>query len=396
MKCLVIGGGGPVGMALLYLLKQLGWTAAVVDPKRPRYQAVHDRLLAGTLESWTDQPYGLEELDRRLAAEPFDAVVDLSPTMDKRRSIGLCDARGVSLVNSTMVDCKEDIHIAAYNFLDSRPTAQLRPHVVASGMNPGALNAMAEDVIRTHEKPDAICFWEYDDTVPADGVLRRPSITWCAGEASAEMDEDWNFEVIEEGTVLLHEDALSWTPQSFRACGVPLDQVPVPPGGDAFLIGHEECIYMGWRHDTAVKFIYGFHPENMRLIREAGWGFEPELLLCRPQAALQGGDIVGVACQYGDLWRGQYCRLANTPAIPADTNATCVLVASGLVASLAVLGQDGVKSGAHLTHELEEFMPAFRSVTKVHEYLIEGGKSTEIEDIRPEAGLRPLLAQMGV
>ena len=84
MKCLVIGGGGPVGMGLLYLFKHLGWTAAVVDPKRPRHPAVHDRLLAGTLESWTEQTYGLDELDRRLAAERFDAVVDLSPTMDKR------------------------------------------------------------------------------------------------------------------------------------------------------------------------------------------------------------------------------------------------------------------------------------------------------------------------
>ena len=49
MKCLVIGGGGPLGMGLRYLFKHLGWTAAVVDPKRPRHGAVHERLLAGTL-----------------------------------------------------------------------------------------------------------------------------------------------------------------------------------------------------------------------------------------------------------------------------------------------------------------------------------------------------------
>ncbi len=347
MKCLVIGGGGPVGIGLLYLFKHLGWTAAVVDPKRPRHREVHDRLLAGTLESWTEQTYGLDELDRRLAAERFDAVVDLSPTMDKRGSISLCDRRGVSLVNSTMVDCKDDIHIAAYNFLESRPEAKNRPHIVASGMNPGALNAMAEDIIAVHDVPDAIVYWEYDDTAPADGVFRGPSITWCPGESSAEMDEDWNFEVVEEGTVLLHEDALSWTPQSFRTCGVPLDLVPVPPGGDAFLIGHEECIYMGWRHDTAVKFIYGFHPENMRLIREAGWGFEPELLLCGPGSVLRGSDIVGVSCRYADddARVGRYCRLANPAAMPADTNATCILVAAGVAASVLHLEKAKVCAG---------------------------------------------------
>jgi hypothetical protein len=169
----------------------------------------------------------------------------------------------------------------------------------------------------------------------------------------------------------------------------------VPPGGDAFLIGHEECIYMGWRHDTAVKFIYGFHPENMRLIREAGWGFEPELLLCAPGAPLCGRDVVGVSCQYGGNWRGQYCRLENTAAIPTDTNATCILVASGVAAALLAIGQGSARPGVHLTHELEEFMPAFRSMTRVHQFLVEGGKSVAIEDMRPEAIARPLLAEMG-
>jgi hypothetical protein len=153
---------------------------------------------------------------------------------------------------------------------------------------------------------------------------------------------------------------------------------------------------MGWRHDTAVKFVYGFHPENMRLIREAGWGFKPELLLCAPGATLRGGDIVGVSCRYGDLWRGQYCRLDNTPATPVDTNATCMLVASGLAASLAVLDQDGLRPGVHLTHELEEFMPAFRSMAQVQSFLIEGGKTTVIEDVRADAAHPPLLARMGV
>ena len=385
MKCLVIGGGGPVGMGLLYLFKHLGWTAAVVDPKRPRHGDVHERLLAGTLLGWTDQPYGLEDLDRRLAAERFDVVIDLSPTMDKRRSIGVCDGRGVSLVNSTMVDYKDDIHIAAYNFIEQRPVATRRPHIVASGMNPGALNAMAEDIIAVHDVPDSIVYWEYDDTAPADGVFRGPSITWCPGESSAEIDEDWTFEVVEEGTVLLHEDALSWTPQSFRTCGVPEQILGIPAGADAFLIGHEECIYMGWRHDTAVKFVYGFHKKNMDLMRAAGYGWEPHLLVQDGRRSLVGRDLVGVACRYADddTWVGRYSELANSPRIPADTNATCILVAAGVAASGLHLEKADVAPGVYLTHELPGWMEAFRSLVTVRSYEVDGDKA-ELQEDEPQ------------
>jgi len=382
MRCLVIGGGGPVGIGLLYLFRELGWRAFVVDPKQPKHMAHHKQSLAGTLLDWDTQPCGLDTLELYLEAQSFDAVVDLSPKMDKSRSITVCDRRGISLVNSTMVDSVEDIHVAAYNFLGSRPDAKRRPHIVASGMNPGAINAMAEDIIRKHGRPDAICYWEYDDTAPADGVFRRPGITWCPGESSDEIDEDWTFEILEEGTILMHEDALSWHPQSYRCCGAPVDCLPIPTGSEAFLIGHEECVYMGWRHDTACKFIYGFHPDNMKLMREASYGFEPELLLCKPEAVLCGRDIVGVSCQYSDNWVGQYCTLDNAPDTPVDTNATCLLVASGVAAALQLLQHNGVEPGVHLTHELNGFMPAFRSLAQVHEFLIAGGQTVALHNVQ--------------
>ena len=45
MKCLIIGGGGPVGISLLYIFKKLGWSAAVVDPRRPMNYAAHQKAL---------------------------------------------------------------------------------------------------------------------------------------------------------------------------------------------------------------------------------------------------------------------------------------------------------------------------------------------------------------
>jgi homospermidine synthase len=396
MKCLVIGGGGAVGVSLLYLFKALGWRATVVDPVRPKHWPAHEQALRNTIEGWTEQPYSPDHLHARLQKEAFDAVIDLAPTFDKRKSVTLCDEAGVSLINSTMVDWREDIHIAAYNFLDNRPQAARRPHIVASGMNPGALNAMAEDIIRQTEQPDAIVYWEYDDTMPACGKYRGPSITWCPSESTAEIVEDWNFEVLEEGTVLLHEDAMDWPLQGLGKCGVPMDLVPVPQGAEGFLIGHEECIYMGWRHDTAVKFVYGFHPENMRLIRAAGYDVEPELLLRRPEEELIGRDIVGVACRFEDEWRGQYCLLENSPAIPLDTNATCALVAAGVAAAAMVLADSEPKPGVYLTHELKDYLRAFQTLAHVHEYeLIDGASRRILPAVAPACppllGVRPVI-----
>lgn len=374
-KFLLIGGGGPVGMSLLYQFKQLGWTAAVVDPRRPMNYAQHQQELGGTIEKWTLQHYSLGDFQHRVSGEKFDAVIDLTPTLDKFATIVYCDKLGIPLVNSTMVDFKDDIHIAAFNFICERPHVSKRAHIVASGMNPGALNAMAEELIAKekqahgdkHGAPDEIVYWEYDGTIPASGKFHGPSTTWCPGESGAELTEDWTFEVIEEGSVLLHEDALSWKPQNFSGIGVPFKQVPIPLQGDAFLCGHEECLYMGWRHDTASRFIYGFHKENMELIRAGGYCQNPELLIREQNCELQGEDIVGVSCRFDEEWAGAYCRMSNSNQLPLDTNATCWLVAAGITSSVLAL-QDNLQPGVYLTHEVPGWMSAFRSLVQVHEY----------------------------
>jgi hypothetical protein len=266
-------------------------------------------------------------------------------------------------------------------------------------MNPGAVNAMAEEIIAAYEQPDAIIYWEYDDTLPSDGRLAGPSTTWSQGEAGDEMAEDWTFEVVEEGTVILHEDALSWHPQNFAACGVPVKELNIPAGADPMLIGHEECVYMGWRHDTAVKFVYGFHPQNMRLIRAAGYGWRPHLLVDDPARHLVGRDVVGVACRYLDdeTWVGSYCQWENTPAIPPDTNATCLLVAAGIMASALSLAESRLPPGVHLTHEVPGWMKNFRTLADVHGYQIQSDGQVSFHTSHPANGhaQRPLGASRG-
>jgi hypothetical protein len=376
MNCLVIGAGGPVGVALLHLFREHGWSAHVVDPKRPRHWDLLNDSLGKTLVRWDEQKCTLKSLDSRLKAERFDAVIDLTPTMDKTRAIAVCDKRDVPLINSTVVDCWADIHVAAYNFVDSRPAARRRGHICSSGMNPGAVNAMAEEICKAEGQPDAIIYWEYDDTAPHDGVFRGPSITWCLSESAAEINEDWNFEVIEEGTVLLHEDALDWPTQNYRSAGAPVAELPIPAEAQAFLIGHEECVFMGWRHDTAVKFLYGFHPRNMELLRQGGYSFVPELLLNAPGKVLKGRDIVGVSCQYDNEWQGMYCMLDNTPQTPVDSNATCHLVACGMMASAMCVAGGSLPVGVHLTHEVAGWMDAFRSLAEVRRFLREDAPTT--------------------
>jgi len=377
-------------------MKRLQWTAYVVDPVRPKHQEYHAQHLDGTIECWDETECTLDSLRELLSSESFDLVIDLAPPLHKRLSIELCDEFGVSLVNSTMVDDKDDCHIAAFEFVSERPTAKRRPHIVASGMNPGALNAMAEEIIRKHAVPDAIIYWEYDDTLLHDGSLSGPSTTWSQGESGDEIIEDWAFEVIEEGTIALHEDAISWKPELYSKCGVPMEAFGIPEGSEAFLIGHEECVYMGWRHDTAVKFIYGFHEKNMNLMRQAGYGWKPHVLVQEPQQPLIGRDIVGVACRYGegDSWVGSFCDLANSPGVPADTNATCILVAAGIIASGVLLREGKVDPGVHLTHELGAgWMNAFRSLVDVYYYELESGVMKDPRELDEKLTERSLVGR---
>ncbi len=369
MKCLVLGGGGTVGIALLHLLKKIGWSACVVDPQKPAHYTTHEKRLKGTLLEWVEEAYTFEKLDARLRAEPFDAVIDLAPSLDKPEILALCDRHGVSLVNATIAAFGKSVPAAARGFLNRRPSLSGRPHIVAAGMNPGAINALAEEIIQANqERPTAIIYWEYDDTTPHHGLFSEPSITWCPCESAQEIDDDPAFEVVKKGKILLRSTPLEWESQDYRACGVPLDQLRVPPEGDALLIGHEECVYMGWRHDTACKFIYGFHPENMTLMRKASGNLKVNLLRQAKDTPLRGGDFVGVSCRFDGHWRGAYCHLDNTPATPLDTNATSILVASGIAAAMIVLKNNHITPGVHLTHELENYVPAFRSLIPVHDY----------------------------
>ena len=129
------------------------------------------------------------------------------------------------------------------------------------------------------------------------------------------------------------------------------------------LIGHEECIYMGWRHDTAVKFVYGFHPQNMRLIREAGYGWKPYLLRQeekRPWRARHRWRRLPLPRRrlLGRILTAAWKTRPKSPRHERDL----LLVAAGVVASAVLLADGKVPPGVHLTHEVPGWMDAFRSL----------------------------------
>jgi hypothetical protein len=106
------------------------------------------------------------------------------------------------------------------------------------------------------------------------------------------------------------------------------------------------------------------------------------VLLCGDTEKLIGGDIVGVSCRYDNDWYGHYVNVQNSADTPADTNVTCMLVASGIAASLLLISHKRVPIGAHLTHEINDFTQVFSSLVKVHEFSILNGKA-EITTIVP-------------
>jgi len=367
MRVLILGGCGAVGLSLLYQLQALGHTAVVVDGRKPYHREEHEAALKGTVEEWVWDNIDLQGLEDRLAEDDgFDVLVDLTPSLDKRRVLLCGDVAGVPVVNASMVSETDDCHIEAAAFMDHRPRASNHPHVAAAGMNPGAVQAMVAEIIGEDE-PEEIVVWEYDDTMPKGG-FKGPSITWSPNESGAEVTRDWTFAAIARNRLDLIKDPLASPLYPFKAVGVPMGEVPIPADAEGQLIGHEECIYLAWEYDCPARFIYGFKPENMDLIVDGGHGANPELMLRSRKEELIGRDIVGVAVRIGGKWRGQYCELKNSAEMPLDSNATCYLAAAGVMAALLILDSAPPKPGVYLIHELPDYLDAFREIADVQEY----------------------------
>ena len=199
------------------------------------------------------------------------------------------------------------------------------------------------------------------EEVTARGVNINATVCFTVPQALAVA------EAVERGLIRrasLGQDVSAMTPVCTIMVGRLDDWLKVVAGKEKVVItpGH-----MDWAGVAVIKKAYGIYKER---------GYRTRLLAAAYRhhmhwSELIGGDIVGVSCRYEDEWYGHYVTVQNTPDTPADTNVTCMLVASGIAASLLLISHKRVPVGAHLTHEINDFTQVFSSLVKVHEYIVD-------------------------
>jgi hypothetical protein len=291
---------------------------------RLRYQFVRHRL------RWPDDG-AYRELLRRYEV---DIVLDLTD-MDTLPILTATDAAGVSYVNTALNDanCGVGEMVAAVH--PTREEPRRAPHIISSGMNPGAVNVWVSHGVERYGVPAEIVHFEYDTSMAVDGW--RPLITWSRREFLTETVWEPTGLVVEGKLKTLRTNALAHR-EDLRPVMEPV--VPVPSYPRGFLVLHEENVKLGQALGVTSKYLYAIDPRTMaylvRLWRETGRVRISDLQVGdNTTIPLNGSDTIGVCLEYPDRRVYYLHSLANSAVV--GTNATCTQVAVGVYAALITL-----------------------------------------------------------
>jgi hypothetical protein len=291
---------------------------------RLRYEFVRHRL------RWPDDGT-YRELLRRHAV---DVVLDLTD-MDTLPVLTATDAAGVSYVNTALNDanCRVPEMVAAVH--PTREEPRQAPHILSSGMNPGAVNVWVSHGVRRHGVPRGIVHFEYDTSMAVDGW--RPLITWSRREFLTETVWEPTGLVVDGKLKMFRTNALAHR-EDLRPVMEPV--VPLPSYPRGFLVLHEENVKLGQTLGVSSKYLYAIHPRTMaymvRRWRERGRLRISDLHVGdNTTIPLEGSDTIGVCLEYPDQRVYYLHSLANRAVV--GTNATCTQVAVGVYAALITL-----------------------------------------------------------
>ncbi|MFH1024376.1 MAG: saccharopine dehydrogenase NADP-binding domain-containing protein [Planctomycetota bacterium] len=337
---LVLGASGSVARAFLRFLS--GWRSEFrnlvlldknrrvledpfLDRKRLAYRFVRRHL---------DLPRDGNAFHRLLRKYRIDVIVDVT-THATMPMLAAADAAGVSYLNTSLNDEALGVTELVERLFPQPPRATRVPHILCSGMNPGAVNLWIRHGIERFGRPREITHFEYDTSVAAEGW--RPLVTWSKHEFLTEIARNPTGLFDGRVTTLAPDNALRHLVdlKPLLAPVLKLDEYP-----KGFLVLHEENLTMGRALGIPSKFLYAIHPRTMRFLverfRRTGRILEGDLELGdNLSIPLAGSDTVGVCLEYPRRRVYYMNRVDNTTIV--GTNATCLQVATGIYAALFTL-----------------------------------------------------------
>jgi hypothetical protein len=292
-----------------------------------------------------DFPYYRQLLRRHR----INIVLDLTDA-DTLPLLAASDAAGVSYVCTSLNDEELDVTqlVAALN--PERKQHCNAPHILCTGMNPGAVNIWVVHGVRRYGVPREIVHFEYDTSAPTNGW--RPILTWSRKQFLTEAVWEQTGVMVDGAAALMSKNALHHR-VDLKPIMKPVLPLPSYPRG--LLVMHEENVTLGSALKTSSKFIYAIHPRTMAYLARR-WRKHAHVPIAdleigdNTSIPLKGTDTVGVYLDY-PRHRVYYLHsLANRDVV--GTNATCAQVAVGIYAALFTLLRERLPARLHFVCDL--------------------------------------------
>lgn len=351
---LVLGASGHVAQAFLRRLggRRSQYGRLVLLDQSPRllrdpflehgrlqYEFVRLRL------RWPDDGTYREVLRRY----EIDVVLDVTD-MDTLPVLAATDAAGVSYVNTALNDANRRVPEMLAEVHPTREAPRRAPHILSSGMNPGAVNIWVWHGVWRYGRPREIIHFEYDTSMAVDGW--RPLITWSRQEFLTETAWEPTGMVVDGELKMFRTNALSHR-EDMEPVMRPVLPLPSYPRG--FLVLHEENVKLGRALRASSKYLYAIHPRTMAyLVRK--WRETGDLKISdlevgdNTRIPLTGSDTIGVCLEYPER-RVYYLHSLSNSAV-VGTNATCTQVAIGVYAALMTLMHEPLKPRIYFSTDL--------------------------------------------
>lgn len=341
---------------------------------RLRYEFVRQRL------RWPDDG-SYRELLRRYE---IDIVLDLTD-MDTLPVLAATDAAGVSYVNTALNDANRRVPEMVAAVHPTREEPRQAPHILSSGMNPGAVNVWVSHGVDRYGVPDEIVHFEYDTSMAVDRW--RPLITWSRREFLTETVWEPTGLVVDGRLKMLRANALAYR-EDMRSIMEPV--VPLPSYPRGFLVLHEENVKLGQALGVSSKYLYAIHPRTMAYLvrrwRETGRVKISDLHVGdNTTIPLEGSDTIGVCLEYPGRRVYYLHSLANSAVI--GTNATCTQVAVGVYAALITLLHEQLSPRIYFATDLYETVyphVLFSNLRVEHFFFEKRKRSWELRQHVPE------------
>lgn len=392
---MILGASGGVANALLQILdnhRELFKDIILVDRSKEvlsnpyinrkslNYIFVHKKI---------ELPEKEKQYHELLKEYKVDILLDITDA-DSLPIFYATDRAGVSYVNTGLnetVRFTEELVLEVWN---KRKNLNHAPHILCSGMNPGAVNMWARYGIEKFGVPKDLILFEYDTAKIS--TKWQLAVTWSIKQFLEEVTSDPSAEMNGRNKVKeFYPNALKHR-AGMKSILLPIMKLKEYPEG--FVVSHEETTSLAQKYDIPTKYIYALNIKTMNSLIEIYnknkvVKHKDVMLADNVHSIIDGSDSIGMLLEYPKKRVYYFNSIPNVSII--GTNATYTQVIYGVLSALMTLIYDKLKPGTYFVEDLYDthYKNFLFNNTRVQEFVFsKKGKKLKLIHYNPEVRIK--------